>query len=76
MCEQIDLGISTAGKTPAFLFRTRKIHNTEASETLIQTGKRKAGNKTRKRDKNNEKYKLKDRGRKNCKEKKGGGKGR
>jgi hypothetical protein len=35
----------------------------------MQNGKRKTGNKIWKRDKNNEKYKLKDKGRKKCKEK-------
>ena len=67
---QIDFRNSTAGKTPAFLFRTRKIHHTEASETIIQNGKRKTGNKIWKRDKNFEKYKLKNRRRKKGKEKK------
>jgi hypothetical protein len=46
MCGQIDVRTATAGKTTAFLFRLRKIHNTDASETLIQTGKRKAGSRT------------------------------
>jgi hypothetical protein len=46
MCGQIDVRTSTAGKTSAFLFQLRKTHNTEASETLIQTEKRKAGNRT------------------------------
>jgi len=35
----------------------------------LQNGKRKTGNKIWKRDKNSEKYKLKDRGRKKGKEK-------
>lgn len=71
MCAQIDFRNSTAGKAPAFfLFRTGKIHHTEACETILQNGKRKTGNEIWERDKNNVKYNLKDRGRKKGKEKK------
>lgn len=59
-----------------FLFRTRKFHHTEASETITHNGKRKTGNKIWNRDKNNEKYKLKDRGRNKSKEKNVRGEGR
>jgi len=39
MCAQIDVRNSTAGKAPEFfLCRTRKIHHTEASETIMQNG--------------------------------------
>jgi hypothetical protein len=42
----------------------------------LQNGKRKTGNEIWERDKNNEKYNLKDRGRKKSKEKNVRGEGR